>query len=51
MLQPINMDYMFYGCISLKFIDLSKINTIYLGSINFMFYDCQSLTNLNLNKF
>ena len=45
------MDYLFYGCSSLKEINLSNFNTSNVISIDYLFYDCSSLEKLNLPKF
>ena len=42
---------MFYGCISLKFIDLSSFNTQNVTDISYMFYGCSSLKSINLSSF
>ena len=42
---------MFYGCISLKFIDLSSFNTQNVTDISYMFYGCSSLKSINLFSF
>ena len=46
-----NMSYMFYGCFSLKQIDLSSFNTNKVTNMKVMFNDCLSLENINLSSF
>ena len=45
------MEYMFYGCISLKIIDLSNLKAPKLDSIHSMFNECKSLKIVNLSNF
>ena len=45
------MQYMFYECRSLTYIDLSNFNNSYLGVTSFMFYGCELLTSINLSNF
>ena len=42
---------MFYGCKSLKVLDLSNFNTNKVTNMNYMFYNCSSLKELNINNF
>ena len=42
---------MFYGCFSLKSIDLSSFNTINVNDMGYMFYECCSLKTINLSSF
>ena len=42
------LDNMFYNCISLISIDLSKLNTIQTKTFENMFYNCISLKSINL---
>lgn len=44
------MNYMFSDCTSLKSIDLSKLNTPKLSTMNNMFYNCGSLEAIALPK-
>ena len=46
-----NMSCMFYGCASLKSIDLSSFDTRNVTSMDAMFYNCKSITSLDLSKF
>ena len=45
------MNYMFYGCSSLKELNLNNFNTINVINMSDMFFGCSSLKELNLNKF
>ena len=45
------MSNMFYGCSSLKELNLSYFNTNNVTNMNGMFYRCSSLKELNLNNF
>ena len=45
------MDGMFYGCSSLKTLNLSNFNTNNVTDMMWMFYDCSSLKVLNLSNF
>ena len=45
------MSYMFYGCSSLKEINLTNFNTNDVTNMNHMFYGCSSLKELNLTNF
>ena len=49
--RVIDMTEMFYGCKSLKSLDLSKLNTENVESMNGMFELCASLKTLDLSKF
>ena len=40
---------MFFGCSSLKELNLKKFNTINVTKMEAMFYDCSSLKKLNFN--
>ena len=42
---------MFYGCSSLKELNLSNFNTNNVTNMNGMFYDCSSLKQINLSNF
>ena len=42
---------MFYGCTSLKYLDLSNFNISQVTSMNEIFYGCSSLNYLNLSNF
>ena len=42
---------MFYGCSSLKELDLNNFNTINVKDMCRMFSQCSSLKELNLNNF
>ena len=46
-----NMEYMFYGCSSLKELNVINLNTNNITKMNGMFYGCSSLTNINLSNF
>ena len=46
-----NMKYMFNNYSSLKYLDMSKINTFNEIDSSKMFSNCQSLEQLNLNSF
>ena len=46
-----DMNHMFYGCSSLKELNLSNFNTIAVTDMSDMFYRCSSLTSLNLSSF
>ena len=46
-----NMEYMFYGCSSLKELNVSNFNINNETKMNGMFYGCSSLTNINLSNF
>ena len=46
-----NMRMMFYGCSSLKDINLSNFNTINVVDMELMFSRCSSLKELNLSNF
>ena len=43
--------YMFYGCESLKYLDVSNFNTTSMDCIHNMFNGCTSLTSIKLFKF
>ena len=45
------MSYMFYGCSSLKEINLTNFNTNDVINMSHMFYGCSSLKELNLTNF
>ena len=45
------MKYLFYGCSSLKELDLSNFNTDNVTDMSFMFYNCSSLKRLNISNF
>ena len=42
---------MFYGCSSLKYLDLSNFLTFNVISMKYMFSKCTSLISLNLSSF
>ena len=46
-----NMNGMFYGCSSLKELNLNNFNTNNVTDMGYMFYGCSSLKELNLNNF
>ncbi|MBQ3617626.1 MAG: BspA family leucine-rich repeat surface protein [Bacteroidales bacterium] len=46
-----NMNYMFYGCESLKSLDLSSFNTDKVLNLVEMFYGCETLESLDLSSF
>ncbi len=46
-----SMEYMFYGCASLRAVDMSGFCTSNVTSMKGMFYGCSSLKVLNLNSF
>ena len=46
-----NMSYMFYGCESLKSLDVTKFNTGKVTDMSCMFYGCESLKSLDVTKF
>jgi len=46
-----NTSYMFYGCSSLKSIDLSSFNTTNVKDMRCMFYGCSSLKSIDLSSF
>ena len=45
------MSGMFYGCSSLKELNLNNFNTNNVTDMSYMFYGCSSLKELNLNNF
>ena len=45
------MSDMFYGCSSLKELNLNNFNTNNVIDMTYMFYGCSSLKELNLNNF
>ena len=45
------MSYMFYGCSSLKELNLNNFNTNNVTNMRSMFNRCSSLKELNLNNF
>ena len=45
------MSGMFYGCSSLKELNLNNFNTNNVTNMRYMFYGCSSLKELNLNNF
>ena len=49
--KVINMDSLFYGCSSLKSVDLSKFNTELVTDMSSMFYNCTKLAKINLTTF
>ena len=42
---------MFYGCSSLKDLNLNNFNTDNVTNMGYMFYGCSSLKELNLSNF
>ena len=42
---------MFYGCSSLKELNLNSFNTNNVTDMDYMFHGCSSLKELNLNNF
>ena len=46
-----NMSYMFYHCINLPSLNLSRFNTAKVKDMSYMFYECNKLTSLNLSHF
>ena len=45
------MKDLFYGCTSLKELDLSNFNTENITDMSYMFYNCSSLKKLNISNF
>jgi surface protein len=45
------MEKLFYGCNSLKSLNLLSFNTSSVLNMEYMFYDCKSLISLNLSSF
>ena len=45
------MGEMFYGCLSLKEINLSNFNTNNVNNMGGMFWGCSSLKEINLSSF
>ena len=45
------MSKMFFGCTSLEKLDISKMHTDTVESIEHFFYECKSLKELNLSNF
>ena len=46
-----NTSYMFYGCSSLKSIDLSSFNTTHVKDMGSMFFRCSYLKSIDLSSF
>ena len=46
-----DMSYMFYDCIKLPSLNLSKFNTANVTDMSYMFSGCQKLPSLDLSKF
>lgn len=46
-----DMSYMFSGCSSLTYLDVSKFDTSKVTSVYEMFYICESLTSLDVSNF
>ena len=46
-----DMSRMFFGCTSLKSLDLSNLDTSNVTNMSWMFYSCDNLTELNLSNF
>ena len=44
-------NYMFWGCKSLRNINLSNFNSQFVTNMSYMFSGCKSLTNINLSNF
>ena len=49
--EVVDMCEMFYGCSSLKELDLSGFNTANISNMYQMFYNCNSLTSLDVSHF
>ena len=49
--NKISMEYMFYNCTSLKFIDIDSNPRQNISDMKYMFYNCISLESINLEKF
>ena len=45
------MKDLFYGCTSLKELDLSNFNTDNVTDMSYMFYNCSSLKRLDISNF
>ena len=45
------IDFMFYECWYLTYVNLSNFNTQNITDMSYMFRDCGSLTNINLSNF
>ena len=45
------MNYMYYGCESLKELNLSSFKINNVTDMNYMFHGCESLKELNLSSF
>ena len=45
------MSYMFYGCSSLKKLNLSNFNTNNVTDMSGIFFECKSLKEINLSNF
>ena len=50
MFLSVFINYMLYGCISLKSIDLSSLDTSSVEDINNIFEGCTSLESIDLSK-
>ena len=45
------MKYMFYGCSSLRELNISNFNTNNVDNMSYMFFRCSSLEELDLSNF
>ena len=50
-IKATHMDYMFYGCDSLKYLDISSFDTTNTREMNSMFEGCEDLTTLDVSHF
>ena len=46
-----DMSYMFYNCVALTSLDVTKFNTANVKNMGNMFYSCSALTSLDITKF
>ena len=46
-----DMSYMFYNCVALTSLDVTKFNTANVKNMGNMFYSCSALTSLDVTKF
>ena len=49
--QVTDMSYMFFGCASLRNLDVSHFDTSQVADMSWMFLNCSSLINLDLSNF
>ena len=49
--QVTDMSYMFFGCASLRNLDVSHFDTSQVADMTYMFLNCSSLINLDLSNF